>query len=56
MRAIERYWDKRLYARTSGNPRIMKGLCALAMGVAALATMSQILPPCPRGDWFWRCA
>ena len=24
MRAIERYWDKRLYARTSGNPRIMK--------------------------------
>ena len=47
MRAIERYWDKRLYARTSGNPRIMKGLCALAMGVAALATMSQILPTMP---------
>ena len=47
MRAIERYWDKRLYARTSGNPRIMKGLCALAMGVASLATMSQILPTMP---------
>ena len=47
MRAIERYWDKRLYARTSGNPRIMKALCALAMGVASLATMSQILPTMP---------
>ena len=47
MHAIERYWDRRLYAKTSGNTRIMQVLCALAMAVASLAVMSQILPSMP---------
>ena len=47
MRAIRRYWDRRLYARSSGNVRIMQALCALAMAVASLAVMSQILPSMP---------
>ena len=47
MRAIRRYWDRRIYAKSSGNVRIMQGLCALAMSVASLAVMSQILPSMP---------
>ena len=47
MRAIRRYWDRRLYAKSSGNVRIMQALCALAMAVASLAVMSQILPSMP---------
>ena len=47
MRAIRRYWDKRLYSRSSGNVKIMQGLCALAMSVASLSMMSQILPTMP---------
>lgn len=47
MRAITRYWDRRLYERSSGNARIMKALCAAASGVASLAAMSQILPTMP---------
>ena len=56
MRAIRRYWDRRIYDRSSGNTRIMKGLCALSMGVASLATMSQILPSMPaRGLVLFLC-
>ena len=56
MRAIRRYWDRRLYNRASGNVRIMQGLCALAMSVASLATMSQILPTMPaRGLVLFLC-
>ena len=56
MRAIRRYWDRRIYDRASGNTRIMKGLCALSMGVASLATMSQILPSMPaRGLVLFLC-
>ena len=47
MRAIRRYWDRRLYEKSSGNVRIMQALCALAMAVASLAAMSQILPSMP---------
>lgn len=47
MRAIRRYWDRRLYQKNSGNARIMRGLCAVAMSVAVLSMMSQILPAMP---------
>ena len=56
MRAIRRYWDRRIYDRASGNVRIMRALCALAMGIASLATMSQILPSMPaRGLVLFLC-
>ena len=56
MRAICRYWDKRLYSRSSGNVKIMRALCALAMSIASLATMSQILPTMPvRGLVLFLC-
>lgn len=47
MRAIRRYWDRRLYRKNSGNAKIMRALCALAMSVAVLSMMSQILPTMP---------
>lgn len=46
-RAIEqtpRYWDRRLYEKSSGNIVLMQGLCALATSVAMLLSMSVILP------------
>ena len=56
MRAIMRYWDRRLYSRASGNARLMRGLCALAMSIASLATMSLILPTMPaRGLVLFGC-
>ena len=39
-----RYWDRRLYEKSSGNIVVMQGLCALAGSVALLASMSVILP------------
>ena len=47
MRAIRRYWDRRLYARSSGNVKIMQALCAIAASIASLAVMSQLLPNMP---------
>lgn len=46
-KAIEqtpRYWDRRLYDRSSGNVLVMQGLCAIASGIAMLLSMSVILP------------
>jgi hypothetical protein len=45
--ATERYWQRRLYSRDSGNVRLMQGLCALASGFATLLTASLLLPSIP---------
>ena len=56
MRAIRRYWDRRLYARSSGNVKIMQALCAIAASIASLAVMSQLLPNMPaRGLILFLC-
>lgn len=46
-RAIKKYWDRRLYQKNSGNAKIMRALCALAMSIATLSMMSQLLPTMP---------
>ena len=45
--ATQRYWQRRLYSRDSGNVRLMQGLCALSAGFALLLTMSRLLPDMP---------
>lgn len=42
--ATARFWQRRLYQRTSGSTRIMCALCALSASVAALLCMSMLLP------------
>ena len=37
---IPRYWSRRIYAKSSGNPLVMQALCVLASAFAALVTMT----------------
>ena len=41
---LRRYWTKRLYRRTSGNPLIMRALCILAGALATAEAASPLLP------------
>ena len=47
MEVIPRYWRRRLYSRDSGNVLVMQALSALCGGLAALLTMSLLLPAMP---------
>jgi len=53
---IPRYWSRRIYAKSSGNPLVMQALCVLASAFAALVTMSALLPVMPvRGLALFGC-
>ena len=47
---VPRFWRRRLYRRDSGNPAIMTALSMLAGALAALASMSLLLPA---SGWRW---
>lgn len=47
MGALGRYWARRLYTRTSGNPLVMRALTCLCAGVAVLSAASLLLPVLP---------
>ena len=47
MGALGRYWARRLYTRTSGNPLVMRALTCLSTGIAVLSAVSLLLPVLP---------
>ena len=47
MGALGRYWARRLYTRTSGNPLVMRALTCLSTGIAVLSAASLLLPVLP---------
>lgn len=44
MTVIPRYWQRRLYDKTSGSPVLVRGLCALACGFATAAALDVLAP------------
>ena len=52
MEALERYWQRRLYDRGSGNVRILRGLADTVGAIASVLTMDLLLPAGKlRGLW-----
>ena len=45
--AIPRFWNRRLYDKTSGNPLIMKLISCVVCGIVMLESISVILPLMP---------
>ena len=48
---VPRFWQRRLYRRSSGNPVILIALSCLACALASLASVSLLL--LPEGSWRW---
>ena len=44
MKVLPVYWGRRIYAKRSGNPRILRVICALAGGLSLFSTASFLLP------------
>ena len=44
MTVIPRYWNRRLYEKTSGSPVLAKGLCSLACAFATVAALDTLAP------------